>query len=195
MRYKKYQQTEYCKLSIAPTPPLLFSQQGQPNMETKTRQLGVRFSDEDFLRIAAAAQATQMTPTAWLRLQALRSLDGFREIPTWKPPPATVTTKLTHTAGTRFTREQMEALRAHARACGLPPTTYIRQIILGAKPIARMPDVRLAIAAINRVGNNLNQLVHLAHSGVILTPDLVRTVLDVRAELHALQKLLLDRDR
>ena len=89
----------------------------------------------------------------------------------------------------------MAALRAHARACGLPPTTYIRQVILGAKPIARMPDARLAVAAINRVGNNLNQLVHLAHTGVILTPDLVHTVLDVRAELHALQKLLIDRDR
>ena len=164
-------------------------------MEANTRQLGVRFSEEEFLRIAAAAQAMQMTPTAWLRLQALRSLDGLRETPSWKALPATAAAKLTHTAGTRFTQEQMAALRAHARACGLPPTTYIRQVILGAKPIARMPDARLAVAAINRVGNNLNQLVHLAHTGVILTPDLVHTVLDVRAELHALQKLLIDRDR
>ena len=56
-------------------------------MARRSKQLGVRFSDEEFLRIAAAAQAMQMTPTAWLRLQALRSLDRLREIPRWKPPP------------------------------------------------------------------------------------------------------------
>lgn len=89
----------------------------------------------------------------------------------------------------------MEALRAQSRACGVPPTTYIRHVILGVKPIARIPDSRVAIAAVNRVGNNLNQLVHLAHTGVILAPELIRVVLEVRAELLVLQKLLLGRDR
>ncbi len=165
-------------------------------MARRSKQLGVRFSDEEFVRIAAAAQAIGTTPTAWLRLQGLRFLDDYPETPKWKPPPATdASTKLTHTAGTRFTQEQMEALRAQSRACGMRPTTYIRQVILGVKPIARIPDSRVAIAAVNRAGNNLNQLVHLAHTGVILAPELIRVVLEVRAELLALQKLLLGRDR
>jgi hypothetical protein len=90
--------------------------------------------------VAAAAQAIGMTPTAWLRHQGLRFLDDFPDMPKWKPPAATGASKLTHTAGARFTQHQMEALRAQSRACGVPPTTYIRQVILGVKPIARIPD-------------------------------------------------------
>jgi hypothetical protein len=44
--------------------------------------------------------------------------------------------------------------------------------------------------AINRAGNNLNQLVHLAHTGTLLAPDLMRTLLEVRNQIEALSKAL-----
>lgn len=70
-------------------------------------------------------------------------------------------------------------------------TAFIRQVVLGLKPIARRPEIRSAIVAVNRVGNNLNQLVKLANSGVVLAPELVLVVREVLAENRTmLQKLL-----
>ncbi len=138
-----------------------------------------------------------MTPTAWVRHQALRSLEGQPEPGGWAPLPATADppAKLTCTAGTRFTETQMEALRAHAHACGLTPTAFIRKLVLGGKPIARVPATRSAIAAVNRVGNNLNQLVKLANSGVIMAPALISVLHDVFAQFKAVQEVFLDLDR
>ena len=159
----------------------------------RTKLLGVRFSAGEFVRISASADALGMTPTAWVRHQALCSLNGkpepaprFQASPAADPPA-----KLTRTAGTRFSEEQFEALSAHARACGLTVTAFIRKLVLGIKPIARMPDTRAAIVAVNRVGNNLNQLVKLANSGIVLAPELVLVVREVLAETRTmLQKLL-----
>jgi len=83
------------------------------------------------------------------------------------------------------------ALSAHARTCGLTVTAFIRKVVLDVKPIARRPEIRSAIVAVNRVGNNLNQLVKLANSGVVLAPELVLVVREVFTENRAmLQKLL-----
>jgi hypothetical protein len=82
------------------------------------------------------------------------------------------------------------ALAQHALDCGLPLTAFIRQVVLGFKPRRRRPLAESAILAINRVGNNLNQLVHLAHTGTVLEPDLMRTLLEVRNQIQALTKAL-----
>jgi len=159
----------------------------------RIKLLGVRFSAGEFVRISASADALGMTPTAWVRHQALCSLDGKPEPQLrFQAPPATdPPAKLTRTAGTRFSEEHFEALSAHARACGLTVTAFIRKVVLGVKPIARRPEIRSAIVAVNRVGNNLNQLVKLANSGVVLTPELVLAVREVLAENRTmLQKLL-----
>ena len=165
-------------------------------MAARIKLLGVRFSAGEFVQIAASADALEMTPTAWVRHQALCALNGKADLPArFHPPPATdPPARLTRTAGTRFSDEQFEALVDYARACGLTPTAFIRKVVLGVKPIARRPELRSAIVAVNRVGNNLNQLVKLAHTGVVLAPELVRVVREVLAELHALQRAFLRAD-
>src|SRR5579864_898014 len=137
------------------------------NAETGTvpriKLLGVRFSAGEFVRIVESADALGMTPTACVRHQALRAIDGAPTPPArFQPPPhANPPARLTHTAGTRFSEAQFEALSAHARACGLTVTAFIRKLVLGVKPIARMPAIQSAIVAVNRVGTNLNLLVKL----------------------------------
>jgi hypothetical protein len=160
----------------------------------RIKLLGVRFSAGEFVRIAVAANALGIRPTAWVRHKVLCALDGKPELPArfQAPPAAKPPARLTRTAGTRFTEPQFEALAAHARACGLTTTAFIRQVILGVKPVARIPDSRAAIVAINRVGNNLNQLVKLAHSGVVLTPELLRVIHDVLGEIRTMRDALLD---
>jgi mobilization protein NikA len=162
----------------------------------RIKLLGVRFSAGEFVRISASADALGMTPTAWVRHQALCSLDGKPgPAPRFQAPPAAdPPAKLTRTAGTRFSEEQFEALSAHARACGLTVTAFIRKVVLGVKPIARRPEIRSAIVAVNRVGNNLNQLVKLANSDVILAPELVLVVREVLAENRTMLQRLLRAD-
>jgi hypothetical protein len=110
------------------------------------------------------------------------------------PPAADPPAKLTHTAGVRFSEEHFEALEAHAIACGMPVSRYVRQVILGVKPIARRPLAHSAIVAVNRVGTNLNQLVHLANSGTVLTPELLAIIHQTLAEVRSLRRTLLDED-
>lgn len=162
----------------------------------RIKLLGVRFSAGEFSRIADAAEAVGITPTAWVRHQALSTLNGKPDPPArfHAPPAAKPPAKLTRTAGTRFTEEQFEAIDAHSRACGLTVTAFIRKLVLGFKPLARRPESRSAIVAVNRVGNNLNQLVHLANSGIILAPELLHVLREVHAANRALQEKLLRAD-
>jgi Mobilization protein NikA len=162
----------------------------------RIKLLGVRFSAGEFVRLSAWADAQGLTPTAWVRHQALSAINGKPEPPArfQAPPTADSPAKLTRTAGTRFSEEQLEALAAHANACGLTVTAFIRKVILGVKPVARIPATRAAIVAVNRVGNNLNQLVRLANSGVVLAPELLGVLREVHAEFRALQVRLLRAD-
>ena len=162
----------------------------------RIKVLGVRVTAGEFLSIVAAAGDAGMQPVAWVRHLVHCALDGKTEIPDrfYAPPPETPPAKLTRSAGTRFSEEQFEKIDFHSRACGLPISAFIRQVVLGATPRARRPELRSAIVAVNRVGNNLNQLVRLANSGVVLSPELVGAVHDVLVELRALQKSQLRAD-
>ena len=162
----------------------------------RIKHLSIRVSVGEFLRLAAAADALGMTPTAWVRHQALCAADDAPSSPApfKPPPPQSPPANLARTAGTRFSEEQFAALEEHARACGLTVTAFIRQVVLGFTPSPRRPLERSAIVAVNRVGNNLNQLVHLANSGMLLPPDLLRAIAQVRAEIHALQDALFRAD-
>jgi Bacterial mobilisation protein (MobC) len=162
----------------------------------RIKLLSVRLSAGEFLEVCRAAAASSMAPASWTRHQALRAAESTLEPVAGLrlPPPASPSPNLTNIASTRFTEEQFEALVDYSRACGLPLAAFIRQVVLGVKPIARRPELRSAIVAVNRVGNNLNQLVKLAHTGVVLAPELVRVVREVLVELHALQKALLRAD-
>ncbi len=163
----------------------------------RIKHVGVRLTAAEFLRVALAAEALDMRPAAWVRHQAIRAALSTSEPPASCRTPAPASTedalaRLTRTAGTRFTDRQFAALAEHALACGLPVAAFIRQVVLGVTPVARRPLAHAAIVAINRVGNNLNQLVHLAHTGVVLAPDLLRALTAVLAEIRALRDALLD---
>jgi hypothetical protein len=158
--------------------------------------LGVRFSPGELCRIVAAADSLMMPRSAWVRHQALRATEGASKPPPLfqAPSPGDLSTKLTRSLSARFTEQQFEALDEHARACGLTLAVLIRQLVLGFKPIARRPLARSAIVAVNRVGANLNRLVQMASSGIVLTPDLMDTVAAVLDEIHSLRDALLRED-
>jgi hypothetical protein len=160
----------------------------------RIKHVGVRLSAAEFLRVALAAKALNMRPATWVRHQAIRAADPTSEPPApfHAPPPPSPEAKLSRTAATRFTDQQFEALAAHALACAVPIAAFIRQVVIGVAPVARRPLAHAAIVAINRIGNNLNQLVHLAHTGTLLEPDLRRAVTALLAEIHALRDALLD---
>jgi hypothetical protein len=177
-------------------PGLLASGSKAKRPVAKIKIIGVRLTAGEFIEICLAAKTSALAPSTWIRRQALRAaevastpLNAFRPPSPVSPPP-----NLTHTAATRFTEEQFEAIDAYARDCGLPLAAFIRQVVLGVKPVVRRPEARSAIVAVNRVGNNLNQLVKLANSGVVLAPDLVRVVREVLAELHLLRRALFRAD-
>lgn len=162
----------------------------------RIKLLSVRLSAGEFLQVCRSAEASSLAPAAWIRRQALRTAEGTLAPPAGPrlPPSISPAPNLTHIASTRFTEEQFEALVDYARACGLPLAGFLRQVALGVKPIARRPELRSAIVAVNRVGNNLNQLVKLAHTGVVLAPELMRVVREVFVEFHTLQRALLRAD-
>jgi hypothetical protein len=157
--------------------------------------LPIRLSAAEYVGIAAAAPAADRPLGPWIRRQALA---GSRPPPDQPPqaatPPRSDGDKLTHVARTRLTAAQFETLAERSQACGLPVAALIRKLIQGLNPVPRRPIVRAAIVAVNRVGNNLNQLVHLAHTGIVLAPDLVRVLGEVELQFKALQDALIATD-
>ena len=164
--------------------------------KNKAKYLSIRLSPGELRRIVAAADSLTMARSAWVRHQALRAAEGASKPPPLyqAPSPGDPSAKLTRTLRTRLTEQQFEALDAHARACGLTLSGFIRQLVLGFKPIARRPLARSAIVAVNRVGANLNDLVRLASSGVVLMPDLMLAVAGAMDKIHSLRDALLRAD-
>jgi predicted DNA-binding protein len=70
----------------------------------------------------------------------------------------------TKTFHIRFTEKEYNRLCKYAEKAGLPKTTYIRHMINGCCPQER-PDMDYYqfMQALYRLGNNLNQVTHLAH--------------------------------
>ena len=62
----------------------------------------------------------------------------------------------------RFAPDEWDKIRARAADVRLPPSTYVRQTALGYRLSGRI-NVR-AIAALGRIGNNLNQLTRVANT-------------------------------
>lgn len=63
-----------------------------------------------------------------------------------------------------FSPTEWAAIEQRAHECGVRPNCYIRDVVLGAVPRARPNDAtRDLVAAVNRIGNNLNQLARVAN--------------------------------
>ena len=146
--------------------------------------------------LAAAAEASSLPVSCWIRHQALGAATGVS-----RPPEPVRPLAARHSPGKRqqsvtahFTDEEFAAIVEHARACELTAGALVRRLVLGCKPIAHRPVVRSAIAAVHRAGGILLQLIHLAGGGAALTPDQMRAVADLRDEIHALRDALLRAD-
>ena len=91
---------------------------------------------------------------------------------------------------TRLTAADLEDLRERAKAAGLAVATFLRLLLRGLPPAPRRPLTRSAIVALNRVGNNLNQLTRLAHGGALMPADLFAALRAVHQEVRALREAL-----
>jgi hypothetical protein len=163
---------------------------------SRTRYFGIRLSTGELLRITATAESLAMTRTAWVRQQVLRAAEGApKALPVLRAAPRQgPLAKLTRSVSAHLTEDQFEAVNAYARACGLTVADFLRQLILGFRPIARRPVARSAIVAVNRASASFNQLVQLGNSGTVLMPDLMHAVAVVRNEIHSLRDALLRAD-
>lgn len=79
-------------------------------------------------------------------------------------PKKSAAEKLTKTARARMTEADYETLLNNASAAGLSEGEYIRRACLGqvVTPVAAVADP-LLIVALNRIGNNVNQLARAVH--------------------------------
>jgi len=159
-------------------PPLL---RGRPRPPDRRR--GGRRHDRH--RLAAPRRAAPP------RRPAARAAAGTVAGGAGVPGDARARAPLGRTSATRFTPDQHAAVAERAKDCCLSVAAYIRVLVLGGTPIARRSEVRSAIVAVNRVGTNLNQLVKLANSGILLPPELLREIHAVRAEIGTLRQAFL----
>jgi len=167
-----------------------------PPPMARSAHINAAFTDAERARLAAAAAAAGMRPTTWLHRVAMLALDAAPGPPPPLPPvPPELAPEppgnLRRMAGTRFTAAQHAIIADRAKECGLSVSAYVRTVVLGGTPVVRRSEVRSAIVAVNRVGGNLNQVVKLANTGVVLPPDLLREVHAVRAEIDALRQAFL----
>jgi hypothetical protein len=162
----------------------------------RTEKLTIWLTADELGRLAAAAADLAMAPSDWIRHQALRAVPEASRLPArFQPlPAANPSARFTRRLDFCLTEEQFEALDEQARACGLTLSALIRDVLAGRKPVARHPLARSAIVAVNRASDTLSQLLQLASSGALLTPDLSSAVAGLRQEIHALRDALLAAD-
>jgi uncharacterized protein (DUF1778 family) len=163
---------------------------------SRTKTLGIRVSAGELGRLEAAAAAAAMNLATWVLYQALSAAPQAPRLPAPGRAPSLqrAPEKLARQVSIRLTEEAFEALDEHARACGLTLSSFVRKVLAGRKPNPRRPSVRSAIVAVNRAGNNLNQVVQLASHGTLLAPDLSSAVAALRKDIHALRDALLTAD-
>ena len=169
---------------------------------TRSQLIAFRLTPEEYAGLAAAARAGRLAPAAWCRRAVLEQLAGAAPPAAGSPAavPAPVAGAPTGSAvaaeplscivGARLTPSQRFDLEARAKAAGVTVGTYLRHLVRGQPPTARWPLARAAIVQLARVGNNLNQLVKLAHSGAPLSLELYGVVQQVLAEVRRVRRAL-----
>jgi hypothetical protein len=177
---------------------------------SRSHLVAFRLTPEEHARLAAAARAGQAAPAAWCRRVILEQLAAADAPAAVSPAPAglapvagvAATTTgaaepepLSRVVGARLTPSLYFDLETRAKGAGVTVGTYLRHLVRGRPPTARWPLARAAIVQLARVGNNLNQLVKLAHSGTPLSLELQAAVLRVLAEVRTVRRALLDEPR
>lgn len=87
----------------------------------------------------------------------------------------------------RLSQKEKEHLKAQAAACALKMEPYIRKLIMGSVIRPRPPDeyVRL-LREINAIGNNINQIAHIANAQQYISEDKIETVLQMQNDIMRL---------
>ena len=84
----------------------------------------------------------------------------------------------------RLSQKEKEHLKAQATACALKMEPYIRKLIMGKEVRPRPPDeyVKL-LREINAIGNNINQIAHIANAEQHISESKINEVLHLQNEI------------
>ena len=87
----------------------------------------------------------------------------------------------------RLSEKEKEHLKSQATDCALKMEPYIRKLIMGKEVRPRPPDeyVRL-LREINAIGNNINQIAHIANAERHISKDKVEEVLNLQNDIMRL---------
>lgn len=122
--------------------------------------------------------------TAYDAAQQITHPSGYDYRAKYHPNPGAVAR---HPRKIRFTPEEWATIVARAADCGTPPARYVREAALGETPRVRRPQANAELLRhLARIGNNLNQLIHLAN---------VHNELPSESRLNAVLEALLDAAR
>lgn len=84
----------------------------------------------------------------------------------------------------RLSEKEKEHLKSQAAACALKMEPYIRKLIMGKEVRPRPPDeyVKL-LREINAIGNNINQIAHIANAEQHISESKINEVLHLQNEI------------
>lgn len=84
----------------------------------------------------------------------------------------------------RLSPKEKEHLKAQAATCALKMEPYIRKLIMGKEVRPRPPDeyVKL-LREINAIGNNINQIAHIANAEQHISESKINEVLHLQNEI------------
>ena len=84
----------------------------------------------------------------------------------------------------RLSQKEKEHLKSQATACALKMEPYIRKLIMGNVIRPRPPNeyVKL-LREINAIGNNINQIAHIANAEQRISENKINEVLHLQNEI------------
>ena len=84
----------------------------------------------------------------------------------------------------RLSEKEKEHLKSQAAACALKMEPYIRKLIMGNVIRPRPPDeyVKL-LREINAIGNNINQIAHIANAEQRISESKINEVMHLQNEI------------
>ena len=84
----------------------------------------------------------------------------------------------------RLSPKEKEHLKAQAAACALKMEPYIRKLIMGKEVRPRPPDEYIKLLReINAIGNNINQIAHIANAEQHISESKINEVLHLQNEI------------